>query len=191
MQKQKRRIYFVIEENLSHLYMFALYMTSSQKNAERLIQIILDEIAKHSHDLTEYDDIRAKVFRLLFQIYSGNEDLNVNEYEEKQYESSEEFFLYKRLEEDHIYNQDEKLKLISNICENDLTDILANLPVKLRPYMLLRNICSFTYFQISYILDVPLDGVSLKLNQVNKIFQSEVWKKLAKNHQPSSSVPQL
>jgi hypothetical protein len=81
MQKQKKRFYFVIEEILSHLFMFAFSMTPSQKNAERLIQIILIEVAIHFHDLSEYDDMRAWVLRLLFQIYSENEDQSIIEYE--------------------------------------------------------------------------------------------------------------
>jgi DNA-directed RNA polymerase specialized sigma24 family protein len=114
MQDHKKHIYSVIEEILSHLYMFALRMTSSQKMAE-------------------------------------------------------------------------KLKLVSIIDQNDLEEIIINLPIRLRPYMLLKDICDFSYHQISYILDVPQDVVASNLGLVNKIFQLELWKNLVHKRQHVSS----
>ena len=187
MQDHKKRIYSVIEEILSHLYMFALRITSSQIKAEKLIQMILVRVDNHFDDLAECNDLKAWLFRLLYQLFLENEDDGTDEFDEKPYQKLEEYFLYNRLEEDHIFDQDEKLKLISIIDQNELEDIIINLPIRLRPYMLLRDISGFTYHQISFILNVPLDVVASKLSLVNKIFQSELWENLVNKRQHISS----
>lgn len=56
MQKQTKRIYQAIKENLSQLYMFAVSMTSSQKEAERLIQTLFAELDNQHEYLVEYTD---------------------------------------------------------------------------------------------------------------------------------------
>ena len=189
MQDHKKRIYSVIEEILSHLYMFALRITSSQKKAKSLLQMILVRVDYHLHDIPESNDLKAWLFRLLYQFYLENEDPSNNKYDEESYQKLEEFYLYNCLEEDHILDQDEKLKLISNIDQNDLEEIIKNLPIRLRPYMLLKDIIGFNYHEISFILDVPLDVVASELILVNNRFQSEIWKKLVKKHQSISSKP--
>jgi DNA-directed RNA polymerase specialized sigma24 family protein len=168
-------ISLVIEENLTHLFIFAFLMTSQEKNAKKLTQLLLAEVDSCYKELSDNHDLKSRLFRILYQFTLKYEGQNINDHNGDSDESLEEFFLYNRLEEDHMYDQDAKLNQIYNISVIELENIIANLPPSLRSYMLLRDIFDFSYRQISYILNVPQNEILTKLSLVRKLFQSELW----------------
>jgi hypothetical protein len=135
MTEQTKAVFQVINKNLSQLYMFAVSMTSSQKQAERLIQILLAE-AKSVHIYPiNCPDLKSRLFRLLYKLYSQYERRNNSDNNEDTYEHLEEFYLYNRFEEEHIHDQDQKLACLSLIYLKERETIFANLPLTLRPYI--------------------------------------------------------
>ncbi len=185
MSNHKKNISLVIEDNLSTLYAFALGMISEQKHAEGLMQMLIVKAINHKDELTEHDDIKAYLFKLLYHLCIENLDQKLDHYDKNSENKLEEFYLYNRLEEIQI-RDDDKLKMVSGLNQNELEEIIANLPIKFRPIMLLRDFYNFSYPQISYILNIPLDIITHKLSVVNKIFQSELWKNLVnKRHHVS------
>jgi DNA-directed RNA polymerase specialized sigma24 family protein len=119
MSNHKKNISFVIENNLSTLYSFALGMTTEQRHAEKLIQLFIINVFSHKDVLTEPDNIKTWLFKQLYHLCLENLDQQLDHYNKNEELILEEFFLYNRLEEIQI-GDDDKLKLLYGIRQNDL-----------------------------------------------------------------------
>ena len=173
----KQQITSMITLNFHDLYTFALRMVSNQQKAERLVRKALMKITVISNQRSNTVDLKAALFKILYQTYLDGNTENIND-DENRYKLMEKFSLYESIEDYQFFDTDETLKIIDNIQENDFKQMIENLPQDLRVVFLLNILVGFGYEQISYILNIPVDLVVERLNLANKIFQSELWQEI-------------
>ncbi len=181
MRNLKRDISLVVKENLTRLSAFALLITFSDENAEKLIHSFAAEVSNHYEDLATSNDLKLSLFRSLYRLALQSDKQSMNEQIKEPAEEVEEFFLYNRLEEDQIYDHEKILEFIADIKQIELEKLITEIPNNLRPYRFLKYVCEFSYQQIATILNVPIEYIEPHLAMVNKIIQVKLWENIVRN----------
>jgi DNA-directed RNA polymerase specialized sigma24 family protein len=170
-----------ISENLPRLYAFAHLLTSDDKNAEELIHLLITEIKSLYRNPADAADFQTSLFRLLYELHlKNNEPVRADKIEEPAAEA-EQFYLYKRMEEEQIYDHEKILEFIAGISQIELENLISEIPKNLRPYRFLKYVCDFSYQQIATILNVPIEYIEPRLAMVNKIIQARLWENMIRD----------
>jgi DNA-directed RNA polymerase specialized sigma24 family protein len=164
------RIYLAVQQNMDGLYTFARRMMASQNEAEKLLKQIIKKIRSNQMTLVDYPDIRACLYKLLYQHARGTQIPENRITDEKIPDIS----LYEHLN----YAQNEMDNIVSSIASAELKMLIDQLPGRLKPYLLLNNIACLSYEQIAFITEEPLHLVSERIFQANKVLQFKIWQNL-------------
>jgi RNA polymerase sigma-70 factor, ECF subfamily len=165
----------LVKPHLNSLYSTALRMTHNQNDAEDLVQ---DTLYKAFRALDQYQkntNFRAWAFRILVNTYITAYRKSVRQPQKVSYDDLEEFYLYKKLDDNVHLQEMAKEDFLENFFEDDVKDALENLPYQFRLVVLLCDVEGFSYNDIAQIINAPLGTVMSRLYRGRKLLQRNLW----------------
>jgi RNA polymerase sigma-70 factor (ECF subfamily) len=120
-------------------------------------------------------NFRAWVFRILVNTFITAYRKAVKQPQKVSYDDLEEFFLYKRLDNDISLQETNKEDFLENLFDDDIKTALEHLPYQFRLVVLLCDVEGFSYNEIANIVDVPLGTVMSRLYRGRKLLQRHLW----------------
>lgn len=174
--KCRREFSKYINPHLPSLYNISLRITNNQNDAESLVKDTLHK-AYHTYDLLQINsDFRHWIFHILVKTFVTSHGKVTNQPPIDNYSDLEEFFLFKRLDEEQRYDKTSKNELIENLDQADIKGALDNLPYQFKLVVILSDIEGFAYNEIANIIDIQLKTVSYRLYIGRKLLQKYFWK---------------
>jgi RNA polymerase sigma-70 factor (ECF subfamily) len=165
----------LIEPHMSSLYSTALRMTNNPTEAEDLLQDTMYKAYRAIHQFQIGTNFRAWVFRILVNTFITAYRKAVKQPQKVSYDDLEEFFLYKRLDNDISLQETNKEDFLENLFDDDIKTALEHLPYQFRLVVLLCDVEGFSYNEIANIVDVPLGTVMSRLYRGRKLLQRHLW----------------
>jgi len=165
----------LVTPQLNSLYSTALRMTHNQKDAEDLVQDTLYKAYRAFDQFRKNTNFRAWAFRILVNTYitayrkASRQPLKVS------YDDLEEFYLYKKLEEDAHLQDMAKEDFLENFFDDEVKKALENVPYQFRLVILLCDVEGFSYNEIASIIAAPLGTVMSRLYRGRKLLQQQLW----------------
>ena len=173
--KKQQEFEGLVSPHLNSLYSTALRMTHNQNDAEDLVQ---DTLYKAFRALDQYQkntNFRAWVFRILVNTYITAYRKAVRQPQKVSYDDLEEFYLYKKLDDNVQLQEMAKEDFLENFFEDDVKSALENLPYQFRLVVLLCDVEGFSYNEIASIIGAPLGTVMSRLFRGRKLLQQQLW----------------
>jgi RNA polymerase sigma-70 factor (ECF subfamily) len=173
--KKQQEFESLVSPHLNSLYSTALRMTHNQHDAEDLVQ---DTLYKAFRALDQYQkntNFRAWVFRILVNTYITAYRKAVRQPQKVSYDDLEEFYLYKKLDDNVQLQEMAKEDFLENFFEDDVKSALENLPYQFRLVVLLCDVEGFSYNEIAAIIGAPLGTVMSRLFRGRKLLQQQLW----------------
>lgn len=156
------------------LYNFAYHLTYNEADANDLVQ---DTYMKAYRFIEKYDigtNAKAWLFKILKNAY-------INQYRKKSKRPKkvdfEEIISYQDNDDASIssYN-DLREELFENMMGDEVTNAINSLPIDFRTVILLCDVESFTYEEISKIIDVPIGTVRSRLFRARNMLKEKLKK---------------
>ena len=158
------------------MYSTAMRMTHNQEEAQDLVQETLFKAFRSFNQFKKNTNFRAWIFRILVNTYITAYRKTVKQPQKVSYDDLEEFYLYKRLDEEESLQEVAKEDFIENMFDDDVKNALESLPDQFRIVVLLCDVEGFSYNEISKIINAPLGTVMSRLFRGRKLLQHNLWK---------------
>jgi RNA polymerase sigma-70 factor (ECF subfamily) len=165
----------LITPHLNSLYSTALRMTHNQNDAEDLVQDTLYKAFRAFDQYQKNTNFRAWAFRILVNTYITAYRKAIRQPQKVSYDDLEEFYLYKKLDENVHLQEMAKEDFLENFFEDDVKEALENLPYQFRLVVLLCDVEGFSYNEIANIIGAPLGTVMSRLYRGRKLLQQHLW----------------
>jgi RNA polymerase sigma-70 factor (ECF subfamily) len=165
----------LIAPHLNSLYSTALRMTHNQNDAEDLVQDTLYKAFRAFDQYQKNTNFRAWAFRILVNTYITAYRKAIRQPQKVSYDDLEEFYLYKKLDENVHLQEMAKEDFLENFFDDDVKEALESLPYQFRLVVLLCDVEGFTYNEIANIIDAPLGTVMSRLYRGRKLLQRHLW----------------
>lgn len=165
----------LVEPHLPSLYSTALRMTHNKTDAEDLVQDTLFKAYRALEQFQENTNFRAWIFRIMVNTFITGYRKAVKQPQKISFDEMEEFFLYKRLDEQIELQETSKESFLDNFFDDDIKEALENLPYQFRLVVLLCDVEGFSYNEIAGIIDTPLGTVMSRLYRGRKLLQRYLW----------------
>jgi len=165
----------LVEPHLPSLFSTALRMTHNKTDAEDLVQDTLFKAFRALEQFQENTNFRAWIFRIMVNTFITGYRKAVKQPQKISYDDMEEFFLYKRLDEQIELQETSKEDFLDNFFDDDIKEALENLPYQFRLVVLLCDVEGFSYNEIASIIDTPLGTVMSRLYRGRKLLQRYLW----------------
>ena len=176
MSKNKHTTFSnLVEPHLPSLFSTALRMTHNKTDAEDLVQDTLFKAFRALEQFQENTNFRAWIFRIMVNTFITGYRKAVKQPQKISYDDMEEFFLYKRLDEQIELQETSKEDFLDNFFDDDIKEALENLPYQFRLVVLLCDVEGFSYNEIASIIDTPLGTVMSRLYRGRKLLQRYLW----------------
>ena len=150
-------------------------MTHNQNDAEDLVQDTLYKAFRALEQYQKNTNFRAWVFRILVNTYITAYRKAVRQPQKVSYDDLEEFYLYKKLDDNVQLQEMAKEDFLENFFEDDVKSALENLPYQFRLVVLLCDVEGFSYNEIASIIGAPLGTVMSRLFRGRKLLQQQLW----------------
>jgi RNA polymerase sigma-70 factor (ECF subfamily) len=173
--KRQQEFEGLIAPHLNSLYSTALRMTHNQNDAEDLVQDTLYKAFRAFDQYQKNTNFRAWAFRILVNTYITAYRKAIRQPQKVSYDDLEEFYLYKKLDDNVHLQEMAKEDFLENFFEDDVKDALENLPYQFRLVVLLCDVEGFSYNEIATIIDAPLGTVMSRLFRGRKLLQQQLW----------------
>lgn len=179
VQSERLKLYSEFEKDafppIDALYSFALRMTGSRKKAKKLLVETYKRAFWFFEHLDRSTDIRAWLFRVIRNAYKDKFSAQSGDNYEAAFKEAE--LIYNNLKSstyDIIYFEE---KVIKELSDDELSEILSTLPEELRIVIILCDILHFNYDEISDFVDVPPGTAVLRLRRARVMFFTELYKR--------------
>ncbi len=173
--KRQQEFEKLITPHLNSLYSTALRMTHNQHDAEDLVQDTLYKAFRAFDQYQKNTNFRAWTFRILVNTYITAYRKAVRQPQKVSYDDLEEFYLYKKLDDNVQLQEMAKEDFLENFFEDDVKTALENLPYQFRLVVLLCDVEGFSYNEIATIIGAPLGTVMSRLFRGRKLLQQLLW----------------
>ena len=173
--KKQQEFESLASPHLNSLYSTALRMTHNQNDAEDLVQDTLYKAFRALEQYQKNTNFRAWVFRILVNTYITAYRKAVRQPQKVSYDDLEEFYLYKKLDDNVQLQEMAKEDFLENFFEDDVKSALENLPYQFRLVVLLCDVEGFSYNEIASIIGAPLGTVMSRLFRGRKLLQQQLW----------------
>lgn len=166
----------LFDEQLNGLYSLALRMTRNQLDAEDLVQETALKAFRYFEKFDQGTNFRAWVFRIL-----TNNFINTYRRDKKQPTKVEIDNVSFKLEDkgsgfwDVLDNSDNKYDY-SDVFDDEINAAIDKLPDEYRLVVLLADVESLSYKEISEALDKPIGTVMSRLHRGRKMLQKTLVK---------------
>jgi len=150
-------------------------MTHNQNDAEDLVQDTLYKAFRAFDQYQKNTNFRAWAFRILVNTYITAYRKAIRQPQKVSYDDLEEFYLYKKLDDNIQLQEMAKEDFLENFFEDDVKEALENLPYQFRLVVLLCDVEGFSYNEIANIIDAPLGTVMSRLYRGRKLLQQHLW----------------
>jgi RNA polymerase sigma-70 factor (ECF subfamily) len=163
------------EEIIPHLdamYNFALRLTSEPNDAEDLVQ---DTIVKAYRFFSSYEqgtNAKAWLFRILKNSYINNYRKQSKQPSQVDYDEVATF--YETIRAGRTDTSDLENQMFRQLIDDDISNALEKLPEDFRTVVLLCDVESFTYEEISNMLDVPIGTIRSRLHRGRNLLKAEL-----------------
>jgi RNA polymerase sigma-70 factor (ECF subfamily) len=163
------------EEIIPHLdamYNFALRLTSEPNDAEDLVQ---DTIVKAYRFFSSYEkgtNAKAWLFRILKNSYINNYRKQSKQPNQVDYDEVATF--YETIRAGRTDTSDLENRMFRQLIDDDISNALEKLPEDFRTVVLLCDVESFTYEEISNMLDVPIGTIRSRLHRGRNLLKAEL-----------------
>ena len=161
---------------LRSMYSTAMRMTHNHDEAQDLVQETLYKAFRAFNQFKENTNFRAWIFRILVNTYITAYRKVKKQPQQVSYDDLEEFYLYKRLDEEESLHEVAKEDFIENMFDDDVKSALESLPFQFRLVVLLCDVEGFSYNEIAEIINAPLGTVMSRLFRGRKLLQRSLWK---------------
>lgn len=163
------------EEIIPHLdamYNFALRLTSEPNDAEDLVQ---DTIVKAYRFFSSYEkgtNAKAWLFRIIKNSYINNYRKQSKQPSQVDYDEVATF--YETIRAGRTDTSDLENRMFRQLIDDDISNALEKLPEDFRTVVLLCDVESFTYEEISNMLDVPIGTIRSRLHRGRNLLKAEL-----------------
>ena len=176
MSKNKHTLFSeLVEPHLTSLFSTAMRMTHNKGDAEDLVQDTLFKAYRALDQFQENTNFRAWIFRIMVNTYITGYRKAIKQPQKISYDDMEEFFLFKRLDENKDLQETSKEEFLDTFFDDDIKEALENLPYQFRLVVLLCDVEGFSYNEIASVIDAPLGTVMSRLYRGRKLLQRYLW----------------
>ena len=166
----------LIHPLLRSMYSTAMRMTHNHNDAQDLVQETLYKGFRAFDQFKLNTNFRAWIFRILVNTYITTYRRVKKQPQQLSYDDLEEFYLYKKLDEEESLQEVSKESFIENMFDDDIKAALESLPYQFRLVVLLCDVEGFSYNEIADIINAPLGTVMSRLFRGRKLLQQSLWK---------------
>ncbi len=167
--------------HIDSLYNFAIKLTGNQSDAEDLVQDTYLRAYKFFHKYKEDTYIKAWLFSILRNTFINIYRKKKKEPEKVDFHTVEQF-IDQLTDRDNLLSKDDiSNDLSKDTLDSEIKSALDKLPEEFKSVILLSDIESFSYQEISEILKCPVGTVMSRLHRGRKILYknlSEYAKKM-------------
>ncbi|MFP4497452.1 MAG: sigma factor-like helix-turn-helix DNA-binding protein [Vulcanimicrobiota bacterium] len=161
-------------EYIDSLYRTASRLCADEQEAQRLLKHTYLKTFRYSHLFNKESSVKECLFKTLVRIHS----------KKKTHDSGgeiprkpEDFSIYNRLKDEYGMEITETVgaRLLSRFKECEIKKCIEDLPDDYKIPIVLADIESLGYYEIAYILNLPLSAVREKLKKGRKLLQGNLW----------------
>jgi RNA polymerase sigma-70 factor, ECF subfamily len=155
------------------LYIYALKIAANSDDASDLVQETYYRAFKSYHQFENGTNSKAWMFMILKNTFINNYRKKRREPEKVCYDEIED--IYENIKSDQWKSNNLDLDFYHDLLDDELSEALAKLPVKMKDVFLLCDLEGYTYEEISEIVNIPIGTVRSRLHRARKILQDELF----------------
>lgn len=155
------------------LYSYALKIAANSDDASDLVQETYYRAYKNYHQFENGTNSKAWMFMILRNTFINNYRKMKREPVKVDYDEIEE--VYEHIKSDQSKSNNLDLDFYHNLLDDELSEALAKLPVKMKDVFFLCDLESYTYEEIAELVNVPIGTVRSRLYRARKILQQELF----------------
>src|SRR2546427_12670953 len=162
---------------LDSLYRTARRMTSSQQEAEDLVQETMLKAFRFAHTYQPGTNLRAWLFRILNTSAINRYRKQATHPTPASLPEGEEFYLYNRIKD--LSGQEltagAEDEVLNRYLDEDVYKALNDLPVNFRMPVMLADIEGMSYKEIAEALQIPIGTVMSRISRARRQLQHLLW----------------
>ncbi len=169
--------------HLDALFNSALKLSRSEAEAEDLVQETYLRAYKSFHRFQSGTNCQAWLFKIMTNIFINKYNRRKSGPELVNYDDIEGFYIYQVVTgPDYIQNRRYDADwLFANLFDDDIRQLLQDLPPEFRLSIILSDIQGFTYADVARITNVKIGTVKSRLFRARKKLQKGLWEWAAAN----------
>ena len=163
---------------LDSLYRTARRMTSSQQEAEDLVQETMLKAFRFAHTYQPGTNLRAWLFRILNTSAINRYRKQASHPTTTSLPEGEDFYLYNRIKDltGQELNIGAEEEVLSHYLDEDVYNALNELPPNFRMAVILADIEGLSYKEIAEALNIPIGTVMSRISRARRQLQRSLWK---------------
>src|SRR5947208_5308787 len=162
---------------LDSLYRTARRMTSSQQEAEDLVQETMLKAFRFAHTFQPGTNLRAWLFRILNTSAINRYRKQATHPVTTSLPEGEDFYLYNRIRDlsgQELTSAAED-EVLSHYLDEDVYKALNDLPPNFRMAVMLADIEGMSYKEIAEALQIPIGTVMSRISRARRQLQQSLW----------------
>ncbi|MFC2119650.1 sigma-70 family RNA polymerase sigma factor [Bacteroidota bacterium] len=163
----------VVMPHKNDLYNYALAIARNSDDAQDLVQETYFKAYKNYHQFEGGTNSKAWMFMILKNTFINNYRKLKREPAKVDYNEIED--IYENIKSNHTKDNNLGLDFYHNLLDDDLSEALEKLPVKMKEVFLLCDLEGYSYEEISEIVDIPIGTVRSRLHRARKLLQDELF----------------
>ena len=163
----------VVMPHKNDLYNYALAIARNSDDAQDLVQETYFKAYKNYHQFEGGTNSKAWMFMILKNTFINNYRKLKREPAKVDYNEIED--IYENIKSNHTKDNNLGLDFYHNLFDDDLSDALEKLPVKMKEIFLLCDLEGYTYEEIADIANIPIGTVRSRLHRARKLLQEELF----------------
>src|SRR5947208_3592694 len=162
---------------LDSLYRTARRMTSSQQEAEDLVQETMLKAFRFAHTYQPGTNLRAWLFRILNTSAINRYRKLATHPTPTSLPEGEEFYLYNQIRDlnGQELSQGAEEEVLSQYLDEDVYQALNDLPPNFRMAVILADIEGLSYKEIAEALQIPIGTVMSRISRARRQLQKSLW----------------
>lgn len=157
---------------MKQLYNFALKLKLDEDEASDLVQESYLKAYRFFDSYAEGTNAKAWMFRIMKNTFINDFRKKSREPNKIDYDELESF--YNSEEAEHKVKSDLRIDMMQDKLGDEVTVALNALPVDFRTAIILCDIESFTYEEMSKILDIPIGTVRSRLHRARQVLKEKL-----------------
>lgn len=158
--------------HVNSMYNFAYRLTFDEDDAKDLVQDTYLKAFRFINSFEQGTNAKAWLFRILKNSF-------INEFRKKSkqpakvdYNEVEQY--YNSDDAGESFTTDLRVETIQHMIGDEITGALNNIPVDFRTVIILSDLESFTYEEMSKILDIPIGTVRSRLHRARNMMKEKL-----------------
>ena len=162
---------------LDSLYRTARRMTSSQQEAEDLVQETMLKAFRFANQYQRGTNLRAWLFRILNTSAINRYRKQATHPNPASLPEGEDFYLYNRIKDlsGQELNIAAEEEVLSHYLDEDVYNALQDLPPNFRMAVILADIEGLSYKEIAEALQIPIGTVMSRISRARRQLQHSLW----------------